>query len=556
LADPRVAAAAAAARTGGQTTTCTVERRRQEADPQTLHCSFTPFESQERQFLLCKFEDITDRKAAELKLAEVTSRFGAIFMQTQDGISFVDLSGRYVMVNPAFCSMVGYSEPELLGLTVRDVSAPHTSPSLFEQLAKAGGSSASERELRRKDGTIFWAQISGSRIRVGDRDYVQGLVRDISERKRAEALLRENEERFRAIFTNSPDPYLVVDAETAELQNCNPATETMMGLSWAELIGKTVGALAPQYQHDGRLSSAVFAERLKMAQDEGRDRFECQVSRGDQTKLWVDINASAVVMNGRPVLLLVWRDISVRKVLEESLQRSNQELEQFAYVASHDLQEPLRMVASYTELLSERYKGRLDERADKFIDYAVDGAKRMQGLINDLLEFSRVGSRAEARELVPATAALTEALANLQFALRDSQGVVTHTELPMVWATGTQLVLLFQNLVGNALKFRGALAPTVHLSAEARAGEWLFCVRDNGIGIDPQFAERIFRVFQRLHERGKYPGSGIGLAICKKIVTRHGGRMWVESQPGQGAAFFFTWPMQALGAERVLARQA
>ena len=229
--------------------------------------------------------------------------------------------------------------------------------------------------------------------------------------------------------------------------------------------------------------------------------------------------------------------------LNEQLSRSNAELAQFAYVASHDLQEPLRMVSSYTQLLSRRYKGRLDADADEFIAYAVDGANRMQTLINDLLAYSRVGTRGKEFEATDCMAAIELALVNLRAAIEESSAVVTHGPLPTVMADRIQIGQLLQNLIGNAVKYHGAEPPRVHVSAEQKGNDWVFAVRDNGIGIDPQYAERIFVVFQRLHTREEYPGTGIGLAICKKIVERHGGRIWVESQAGTGATFYFTIPL-------------
>jgi light-regulated signal transduction histidine kinase (bacteriophytochrome) len=224
------------------------------------------------------------------------------------------------------------------------------------------------------------------------------------------------------------------------------------------------------------------------------------------------------------------------------LQRSNEQLEQFAYVASHDLQEPLRMVSSYVQLLAQRYRGKLDQDADDFINFAVDGANRMSTLIQDLLTYSRVGTRGGDFVLTDAGAAVNQALRNLAAAIEDSGVVVTCDELPEVVADKSQLVQLFQNLIGNAIKFRGEAAPTVHVSAEAHPTEWLFTVKDNGIGLDMAYASRIFVVFQRLHAQGQYPGTGMGLAICQKIVERHGGRIWVEATPGQGATFSFTLP--------------
>ncbi len=245
---------------------------------------------------------------------------------------------------------------------------------------------------------------------------------------------------------------------------------------------------------------------------------------------------------GSGIVATLALDITERKRAEEELKRSNAELEQFAYVASHDLQEPLRAVAGMVQLLQQRYQGQLDERANLYIAHAVEGATRMQTLINDLLAFSRVDTRGRPFAPVNVAAALRPALANLAVAVRESRATITHDELPTVLADSGQLTQLFQNLIGNALKFRGDQPPAIHVGAERLADAWRFSVRDNGIGIEPQYAERIFVVFQRLHTRRAYPGTGIGLAICKKIVERHGGRIWVESEPGRGATFLFTIP--------------
>jgi signal transduction histidine kinase len=224
------------------------------------------------------------------------------------------------------------------------------------------------------------------------------------------------------------------------------------------------------------------------------------------------------------------------------LARSNTELQHFAYVASHDLQEPLRMVASYVQLLARRYKGKLDNDAEDYIAFAVDGATRMQALINALLSYSRIGTKSKAFQLTDCDEILRAALKNLQLAISDSQATITSRRLPTVLGDATQLEQLFQNLIANAIKFRGDKAPVVRVSAEQQGNEWIFSFRDDGIGIDPQYFERIFVIFQRLHSKEEYPGTGIGLALCKKIVERHGGRIWVESQPGKGADFRFTIP--------------
>lgn len=228
--------------------------------------------------------------------------------------------------------------------------------------------------------------------------------------------------------------------------------------------------------------------------------------------------------------------------LIESLESANKELEQFAYIASHDLQEPLRMVSSYTQLLGQKYEGQLDEKAKKYIDYAVDGAVRMQRLINDLLAYSRVGSRGKKPEPVDAHSMLGEAIRNLSATIEETRSVITNDDLPVISADGSQIMLVFQNLIANSIKFRREEIARIHVTANDRGREWVFSVADNGIGIDMQYAERVFIIFQRLHTREEYPGTGIGLAVCKRIVEHHGGKIWLESEIGKGTTFFFSIP--------------
>ncbi len=226
----------------------------------------------------------------------------------------------------------------------------------------------------------------------------------------------------------------------------------------------------------------------------------------------------------------------------QELARSNAELQQFAYIASHDLQEPLRMVTSYLQLLERRYKGQLDPDADDFIQFAVDGALRMRTLINDLLTYSRIGTRGHAFELTSCTAAVEQAIANLKLAIEESGAVITYPDLPQLQADPTQLIQLFQNLLSNAIKFHGEAPVRIAIAISQTEDAWLFSVQDNGIGLDPQYADQIFVIFQRLNNRTHYPGTGIGLAVCKKIVERHGGKIWVEAELNQGSTFYFTIP--------------
>jgi signal transduction histidine kinase len=263
------------------------------------------------------------------------------------------------------------------------------------------------------------------------------------------------------------------------------------------------------------------------------------VLKGALTRLPIAIRRSLHEKNLRDQRQRAEKDLA-RKV--EELARSNRDLEQFAYVASHDLQEPLRMVAAYTQLLAERYRGKLDENADKYIGYAVEGALRMQTLILDLLAFSRVGHTEADHKHGECNAAIQNVLANLRSGIEDTGAIVTHDHLPAVAIDPTQLVQLFQNLIGNAIKFRGKESPVIRISAESQGATWLFAVADNGIGVSPQYKDKIFVIFQRLHTREEYSGNGVGLAICKKIVEQRGGRIWVESEVGSGATFHFTLP--------------
>lgn len=280
-----------------------------------------------------------------------------------------------------------------------------------------------------------------------------------------------------------------------------------------------------------------------------RKSFELWKEKVKLTSLpWQYVEIKAALELRKAIINIVLRQADELAQLAQDLERSNAELKKFAYVASHDLQEPLNQVANYVQLLEMRYEAKLDEDAKEFINYAVQGVSLMQTLIDDVLAYSKVDSQAIALQITEVDTALERALSNLRKRISETQTTITHDSLPTVMADGTQIIQLFLNLIGNAIKFRGSQAPQIHIGAERLENEWLFSVSDNGIGIDPQFSDRIFVIFQRLHTRDEYHGTGMGLAICKKIIECHRGRIWVESQLGQGATFYFTIPVR--GRER------
>lgn len=376
---------------------------------------------------------------------------------------------------------------------------------------------------------------------------IHSLEDEVEQRKRTELSLRETTDYLNNLIGSASAPIIVWDPQF-RITRFNHAFENLTGRQADDVVGNSLEILFP--------SDQVEASMETIRKTQSGERWEAveihilHMNGSISIVLWN--SATIFARDGiTPVATIAQgQDITERKVAEAKLQRtlvdlerSNKELEQFAYVASHDLQEPLRMVSSYTQLLAQKYQGQLDEKAKKYIDYAVDGAVRMQVLINDLLTYSRVNTQGEPLKTVDSHSALGEALRNLSATIQESEALVINDNLPNINADYSQMVQLFQNLIGNAIKFRSTdTPPRIRISASDQGSVWRFSVKDNGIGIGAEYADKVFVIFQRLHTRQEYPGTGIGLAICKRIVERHHGRIWFESEPGNGSVFHFALP--------------
>ena len=487
---------------------------------------------------------------------------------------FNPVQNRFVFLSPQVEEFSGYSPAELLGMDALEIgNFFHPEDLAFISLSRHRLENQPEEpwqalqyRIRRKDGAWRWLACRETLHSAATDEplLVLGLAQDVtpnleSEPDPGQPGLDELEQRIKE--------------RTKALQQAEGALRAFMdAIPESAFLIEAEGAILS--------ANSTFAQRLDLPVDDlpGRNlydlidietgadmrRYTREVLRSGVPTRFTDRRGSRIVDNLiYPVydsdghvsgLAVMGFDITERKEAEEALAqkaqelaRSNAELEQFAYVASHDLQEPLRMVASFTQLLSERYHGRLDEKADQYIGFAVEGANYMQSLIDDMLSFSRVTSRAKPFQSTDCNVVLQKALANLRVSIAESQAQIKAGPLPRVMADESQLVQLLLNLIGNGIKFHGQQPPLIEISAELQEQEWVFTVKDNGIGIDPRYFERIFVIFQRLHsKRSAYPGTGIGLAICKKVVERHGGRIWVESTPGAGTSFFFSLPAGGL----------
>jgi PAS domain S-box-containing protein len=470
----------------------------------------------------------------------------AFFAASPDVTFVVDGSGRILQANDACRETLGLSSDDL-GAVRMDLVHPDDRAATENAVAtvlREGRVSWFENRCR---GAAGWRRLQWSAVLAPKTGRVHAVARDVTEAHAVGKALRDREAQFRAVAESAQDAIVCVD-RGGTVAYANGAAARLFGRDARAFRGLPVSVLVPERLREPYRARVEAYATVAGAAQVGRT-VEVVGLRADGTEFPVEMSVASFESEGAPVFAGILRDVTERKRAEAALRRyaaelrrSNAELQQFAYVASHDLQEPLRMVASYTDLLAKRYADRLDADAHEFIGYAVDGARRMQRLIQDLLEFARVETRGRAFEPVPSGRALDVALGDLRARIEEAGARVERGDLPVVHADEGQLATLFQNLVGNAVKFRGEEPPVVHVSAERGDGEWTFTVSDNGIGIEPEHHERVFQLFQRLHGRDRYPGTGLGLAICKRVVERHGGRIWIEPGRGRGTRFRFTIP--------------
>lgn len=500
----------------------------------------------------CVGRDITEQKAAEAQLKASEVNFRTIFNSVDEAIIIYDMDNqRITNANEAAVVLFDRTQDEMakIGLELFDSGEEdYSAETALQMVMKAvkDGAHRFEWKMKHRSGQPLWMDVSLQHVSLGGRDVMLGVNQDITKKKQAEEALRISEANYRTIFNSVNEAIFFHDAQTGEILGINQSTIDMLGYSFDELSRLSVGQFsenAPPY------SDAEAIEWIHKAATEGPQQFEWKLRNRSGKVFWSEVGLKHATLSGRDVVLAVVQNIQERKQAEESLARnaqdladSNADLQQFAYAASHDLQEPLRAVASYVQLLERRYKGKLDPDADEFIGFITDGANRMREMISSLLEFSRVGTRGKAFQTIDVELALQQALLNLMIAVSESHAKITHDPLPVIHADYHQIAQLFQNLIGNAIKFRGDAPPEIHISAVQDGSFWVFSVADNGIGISPENLQRLFQVFVRLDNGRDRPGTGMGLAICKRIAERHNGDIWVESILGNGSVFHFRIP--------------
>jgi PAS domain S-box-containing protein len=502
--------------------------------------------------------DITARKQAEDVLRESEERFHTVVETTEDAVIAIDEDGLVTVFNPAAERMFLRKQEEMMGQAV-----DHLMPEEYRKRHRkaraayfAEGKPDSlighivELQALRSDGSVFPIELSLSTGRQhGGERFVLAVIRNITERKRVEQALRLTQ--FSVDYAGDAVFWLCPDGR---FTYANAMACKNLGYSQEELLSMTVHDIDPNFP------AQDWPEHWEEIKRRGSFTFESVHRSKDDEEFPVEVSVNYLAFEGREYNCAFARDVTERKQAQESLQRAHDELElqveqrtaelrrsnrdlaHFAFTASHDLQEPLRMMSTYLRSLQQQYGDSLAEPARDWIELSLECGQWMQRLINDLLSYAHVGTRDERFEALDTNEVVDQVIARLQVTIESNGAAVTRDELPTFTADLTLMTELFQNLISNAIKFHNQELPRVHISAQQSGSEWVFSVRDNGIGIDAKHVDRIFAIFERLHPSDRYAGSGIGLAICKRVVERHGGRIWCESEPGKGTTFFFTVP--------------
>ncbi|WP_440766927.1 PAS domain S-box protein [Natronorubrum sp. DTA7] len=488
------------------------------------------------------FRDVTERVARERELA----KYETIVETINDGIYVKDEDGYFTMVNDAYAELTGYDREELVGAhasLVVDEATIGKSQERMETRDTRAGTPAMEADIHTATGDRVPAEGTFATVRTGDEREEIGVVRDITERRERERALQERERRLKRYneytddILNAVDDLFYLLDENGDLQRWNESISDVTGFSDEEIGSMHVLEF---FAEDDR---EKIATAIKEGFDTGSTQVDVEVRTEDHTNMPYEFVASTLEdPDGNVVLAGIGRDITDRREYEHKLEASNERLEQFAYAASHDLQEPLRMVTSYLQLLENRYADALDEDAAEFIEFAVDGAERMREMIEGLLQYSRVETQGDSFEPIDLDDVLESTLENLAIQIEETDAEITTESLPRVRGDRSQLQQVFQNLISNAIEYSGDAPPQVCVSAERNGSVCDVSVRDEGIGIDPENRERIFDVFQRLHSREQHSGTGLGLALCQRIVERHDGEIRVDSEPGEWTTFTFTLP--------------
>ena len=483
---------------------------------------------------------LAERRTSEKILRESEEKYHTVVHTSKEGICILNDKNATTFVNDKIVEMLDCPANEIVDKSLFNFMSDESKRVAKAILNRRQNGITEQHYIKffRRNEKELWTIFTSRPLFERNGKYIGAMATfvDITESKLAEAQIR----KLSSAVEQSTSIIIITDVN-GNIEYVNPKFTQVTGYTSEEVLGRK----------STETTREVYGKLWATITSGGEWHGELHNKKKSGESYWAQVSISPIKnMDGITTHYLgVQEDITEKKKAQSALQnyakeleRSNEELQQFAYVASHDLQEPLRMITSYLTLLENRYKDKLDDDADEFIEFAVDGAKRMKQLIKDLLQFSRVGTHGKSFQKTNCEAVLKKTLSNLEVAIIENQAEIIYDSLPMIKADDFQLLQLFQNLISNAIKFRSEKPPQIHIGAISKNGEWEFSIKDNGIGIEKEYEKRIFVIFQRLHTNNKYPGTGIGLALCKKIVERHGGHIWFESKLGEGSTFYFTIP--------------